>query len=547
MHGETERKNAMATLREAARDGLRVIRIWVLGEGPRDADSWHRRWQLFRAGPDGWIPDAMAHLDLVLEQARALGLRVILTLANNWSDYGGIPQYLRWAGLGDGGGWGDLDRFFSDVRTRAWYRTHLERLLGRTSQVSGLRYVEDPTILGWELFNESAVTKEGRIRRRAFLREMARLVRARAPRQLVSAGVTDYGRVQDRDEWLAVCSMPEFSYCDGHLYPEESLRVQRREDLLSVIDDRVQLARYVARKPIVFGEYGFSKRPVAKQWLGKDEAQWHDAFLGRVHFNGAAGALPWIYVPYARPERRYAIWIDRESSEPVRKVLRRWARALAEGPPARTNPRLGASRGRRPLYPTEVEVTQDPSELAALVWQDAADGWELELPVEAFVRGRFEDMGVYRGGALAHVYGAGPGFIEYRLPASPSRFERLELWLRVSSEFPGATAPKNGLSRVRAFLGGRLIGAFTAPPDDGMGQGLSLRIEDRAAIATLSRGSAVLRFEVRRGPLANGLCIYGSKGSRPDPRMSGTAGPIRLIGRGKGLSPSSSGRKRPGS
>jgi mannan endo-1,4-beta-mannosidase len=432
-----------------------------------------------------------------------------------------------------------MDRFYTDVRTRAWYRAHLERLLGRTNSVNGLRYAEDPTILSWELFNESSVTPEGRAVRRIFLQEMARLVRARAPRQLVSAGVTDYARAHRRDEWLAVCSLPEISFCDGHLYPEESLRVQRPEDLLAIIDDRVQLAHHVARKPCVFGEYGFSSRPASERWLGQSEAHWHDVFLGRVHLDGAAGAMPWIYVPFATPERRYAIWTDRAASQPLRRVLRRWARILAAGPPARTNPMLGAARGRRPLYPLEVEVKQAAS--AALAWRRDAGGWAFELPVRSFVRARFEEVGVVQGGALEHAYGAGPGFFEYRVPASPVRLARLEVWLRASSEFPGAVAPPKGFSWVTVLLGGAIVGRFIAPPDDGMGRGLTLCITDRSALARLSRGPAILRLEVRRGAKSNGLCLYGPQGQRLDPRVQGPVGPVRLIGQSAESPPNVSG------
>jgi hypothetical protein len=42
--------------------------------------------------------------DRVLAAARAHGLRVIITLANAWDDFGGIRQYLAWAGRRKGSG-----------------------------------------------------------------------------------------------------------------------------------------------------------------------------------------------------------------------------------------------------------------------------------------------------------------------------------------------------------------------------------------------------------------------------------------------------------
>ena len=43
MHGPEQRRHARKILRAARDDGLRVVRIWALGEGPRTASRWRRR------------------------------------------------------------------------------------------------------------------------------------------------------------------------------------------------------------------------------------------------------------------------------------------------------------------------------------------------------------------------------------------------------------------------------------------------------------------------------------------------------------------------
>src|SRR5205814_1480995 len=130
------------TLAAVAGDGLRVARVWAFGEGTGDADEWSRRHQLFRAGPDGWQGDAYLHLDRVVAEAGARGVRLIVTLANNWSDYGGIPMYLGWAGLSPGDDAPDdndpaREAFYTDERVRAFFRAGVERLLARTNSVTG--------------------------------------------------------------------------------------------------------------------------------------------------------------------------------------------------------------------------------------------------------------------------------------------------------------------------------------------------------------------------------------------------------------------------
>jgi mannan endo-1,4-beta-mannosidase len=532
MHGDEQHHGYQATLRAAAADGLKVVRLWALGEGETNAPAWSQRWQLWRAGPAGWLPHAPRHLDAVLAEAGRLGLRVIVVLANHWSDYGGIPQYLRWAGLPDGGRYGDLDRFFTDARTERAYQEHLRRVVGRTNALTGVRYADDPTILAWELFNESSVTPAGRAGRRAFLIRQARLVRSLAPRQLVASGVTDYGSRASRAEWLAVCRMRELAYCDGHLYPEDSLRVQSADDLRAIIDDRVQLAHHVARKPLLFGEFGFAERPAAQAWLGRSHLDWHATFLERVHHDGAVGALPWIYVPHVAAGRRFAIWSDHASSRGLRSVLRTWARTLAAGPPARTNPRIHAGRGARPMYATEVTITQPPPALAWVRATGAGGGssWSLAVPVDGFTRARFTDVGTHAASALVHAYGSDAGFFAFTLPASPRPLARLEIQVRLSSEFPGATAPAWGASDVVVTLAGQRVARLVAPPDDGIGSSVTLSVRDPAGLRTLVRGPAVLRFEVLPGPRANGLCLYGPPGATPRAGIPGPVGPILLQG-----------------
>jgi len=497
MQGERNRARAAETLAAAKADGLRVVRIWALGEGPADAPASQRAHVLFRAGPDGWQDAAYAQLDRVLAEARACGLRVILTLGNHWSDYGGIPQYLAWAGLPDSG-WGARDRFFSDEKTRALYRAHLERLVTRKNHVNGVNFSDDPTIFAWELFNESSVqTPEGARARRAFIAEMAGLLRTRGAKQLITPGVIGYGSRAERDEWLAVCRLPSVDYCDSHLYPQTSDAVENEGELQAFIDDRVQLAHFVAHKPVVFGEFGFDTRPERDDWLGRPRAGWFRAFLERVLFDGGDGALAWIYQPWSGKPRDFGIYVDRGETDDVRGALKAVAERMLE-PAAAHNPLLGEARGTAPLYQPYRELhRQDTPRLLRENGRVT-----LLLDPERFSTGRFERVGSWREGKRVHAFGAADGFFEWRF-VTP-RAGRAELSARLSSEFPGEEAPTDGGSQVRVLVDGRAAGELDAIPDDGEGAVVHLKL------GRLRAGAHTLRLEVPDGPRAHGLCVYGA-------------------------------------
>jgi mannan endo-1,4-beta-mannosidase len=508
MHGAHNRAAYQQTLDAARADGLRVVRVWALGEGAADAPAWQRESELFRAGPDGFLEDAFVQLDRVLAAAHERGLRVILTLANHWGDYGGVPQYLRWAGLPDTG-YGARDAFFSDPRTRALFRAHLLRLVDRTNTVSGVRYADDPTVFAWELLNESQVeTPAGATARRAFIVEMAQLLRSHGARQLVTPGVIGYGTLAERREWLAVCRLPEVDYCDSHLYPQNADAVPSERELDQLLDDRVQLAR-VAHKPLVIGEFGFDTRADHDRWLGHGRADWFARFLRRVIDDGAAGALVWIYQPWSGKPRDFGIYVDRPDTDDVRAQLRAFAAEALTAPPAR-NPILAAARGTRPLYdPYRVAHRPGP----AFVSQDGART-VVALAPDQFTTGRFERVGAYDGGTLVHAYGFGDGFFEWRFPAPAAPVERLTIALRISSEFPGESAPPDGRSRTILELDGRQLAELWAPPDDGRGVVRTVTITDRALLSRLPGRAHLLRLRVPAGADARGVCIYGAPTGR---------------------------------
>ena len=490
MHGAANRDRAAETLTAAATDGLTVGRVWALGEGDAASPPWARAHQLFRVGPDEWLAAADDQLDRVLAAARARGVRVIVTLANYWDDYGGVRQYLAWAGLPTDG-FAARDRFFSDERTRAFYRAHLERLLTRTNRVTGVRYADDPTLFAWELMNESQVsTPEGAAARRAWIDEMAAFVRARDPHHLVTPGVMGYTSRAERAEWLAVCRLPTVDYCDSHLYPQTTDRVTSFERLRAYIDDRVQLARFVAHKPIVFGEFGF--RTDDEGYLARPRADWFAAFLQRTIFDGAGGALAWIYQPWSGRARDFGIYVDRRDTDDVRATLRRFAAAPAA--PSH-NPLLGEAHGDALFYDPYVEEQRSPH-------QHLRDG-AIEMPPSAFAAARWERLGSWGQGAGAHAYGAGDGWFDYRFTLPRAASPTLEA--RLSSEWPGSTAPPDGGSQVTVRVDGAAVGTVDVLADDGIG-----RLE-RVALGRLRAGRHTVRLAVEPGAHAHGLCVYGDE------------------------------------
>lgn len=73
-------------------------------------------------------------LDYVLYAAGQAGIKLVIPLTNNWRDFGGMDQYVRWRG-------GQFhDDFYTDPVIRNWYKDWISHLLNRTNTLTGIKY-----------------------------------------------------------------------------------------------------------------------------------------------------------------------------------------------------------------------------------------------------------------------------------------------------------------------------------------------------------------------------------------------------------------------
>lgn len=509
MHGRAHRDALETTLDAVQADGLSVIRVWALGEREDGAPEWTRDYA-FRVGEAGWIDESFAHLDHVLDAARARGLRVIVVLANRWADYGGVPQYLRWVGAPfdadapEGVARTELGAFFRSEAATAQYLAHVERVVSRTSARTGVPYRDDPAIFAWELFNEISAERRDAADLEALLSRAASRVHALDPHHLVSAGHVGYVRASERRTWLEVSRLPGIDFADAHAYPAEYDRVRDLGELDRFVDDHVALAHGLAHRPLVFGEMGFRVR---QRSLGRSRAALFDRFLTHAGEAGVDGVLAWSYAPSADPAGSHTILADHADADSrrVRAVLADHAHTLAshivEGA---TEPTVDVAT--RLWDPTRV--------LRGTGHTGRADRTgTITLRPRDFTTLRFEAGGRWPA-PVPHVYGSGFGYVEFRFTAPRRLGAVLRLSMRASSELPGqgqGARPDDG-SRVRVAIDDVPLGTIDVPPDDGVGRVVTLEapIDEALRAALVRPGTHVLRFSVDDDDEARGLCLYES-------------------------------------
>ena len=128
---------------DAKAANFNVLRTWGFLDIGTQADSadgvyfqfWDGAKPAYNDGADG-----LEHLDYVLAAAGRAGIKLVIPLTNNWSDFGGMDQYVRWRG-------GQYhDDFYTDATIRGWYKDWISHVLNRTNTLTGVEYKDDPTI-----------------------------------------------------------------------------------------------------------------------------------------------------------------------------------------------------------------------------------------------------------------------------------------------------------------------------------------------------------------------------------------------------------------
>lgn len=292
-------------LETAAANGFNVMRMWGFIDignadgsnsvhGKADGEIYFHYWDgtgpAFNEGDDG-----LRYLDYAVYKAGQLGIKLIIPFTNNWSDFGGMDQYVRWAG-------GSYhDDFYTDPRIRQWYKDWIEHLLTRVNTYTGVEYRNDPTVMMWELGNEPRCKGSGVYPPSPncgsetlvnWADEMSTFVKSIDRHHLVSVGDEGFLCLADGDDWtnncnegtdsVAFAALPHVDMMSFHLYPDPWDKTPEWGN--DWIEQHLREAHRL-NKPAYLGEFGLQdksmRNPVYKEWT--DIVARH-----------GAGALYWI-------------------------------------------------------------------------------------------------------------------------------------------------------------------------------------------------------------------------------------------------------------
>ncbi|KAF9688001.1 hypothetical protein SADUNF_Sadunf02G0151700 [Salix dunnii] len=219
------RSKVTSAFQQASKHGMNIARTWAFSDGGNDKP--------LQISPGIYNEDMFEGLDFVVAEARKHGIYLILSLVNNYKDYGGIPQYVEWA-RERGQQLSDNDEFYTNTAVKEYYKNHVE---------------------DW-------------------VHEMAAHVKSIDNDHLLEIGLEGFygdskkesnpGNYLFGTDFISSNQIPQIDFATIHLYPEQWLLNSSEDEQASFVDRwieaHIQDSSSVLGKPLIIAEFGWSSR-----------------------------------------------------------------------------------------------------------------------------------------------------------------------------------------------------------------------------------------------------------------------------------------------
>ncbi len=256
--------------------GLDNLRVLVGSDGMPGRDKVSPTLQ---QTPGQYNDTILAGLDYLLSEMAKRHMRAVLYLNNAWEWSGGYGYYLEQTGLGKTplpnveGYKAYCDyvaQFAANDSAHRLFYDHVRFIVTRTNRYTGRAYVDDPTIMAWQIGNEPRPF--GKPQNEAFaqwLSEASALIRSLDANHLISVGGEGIvGCEGDTALFERISADPNIDYITVHIWPttwqwarkdscqiDVDLACQKSREYM---DAHIAVARRLG-KPIVIEEFGYPR------------------------------------------------------------------------------------------------------------------------------------------------------------------------------------------------------------------------------------------------------------------------------------------------
>lgn len=257
--------------------GINNLRVLVGADGENGIKT--RVEPSLQVAPGVYNDTILAGLDYFMNELRERDMTAVLYLNNSWEWSGGYSVYLQWSGHGDAvvpavDGWPAymeyVKQFPQSDSAKALFANHVNYIVSRTNRYNQIKYVDDPTIMSWQIGNEPrAFSDENKEPFARWMADVAAQIKSLDPNHMVSSGSEgSWGCEMDMNLFEKIHADPNINYLNIHIWPYnwswvkadslKELLPRVKENTKKYIDDHMVIARKYS-KPIVLEEFGFPR------------------------------------------------------------------------------------------------------------------------------------------------------------------------------------------------------------------------------------------------------------------------------------------------
>ena len=257
--------------------GIDNLRILVGSDGERGVTT--KVEPTLQEAPGVYNDTILAGLDYLLMEMGKRQMVAVLYLNNSWEWSGGYGFYLEHAGEGkaprpneDGytAYMNFVAKYASCEKAHQLFYDYVRFILSRTNRYTGLKYIDDPAIMSWQIGNEPrAFATEQLPAFEKWLAEASALIRSLDPNHLISIGSEgSWGCENDYGCYERICADKNIDYCNIHLWPYNWSWARKEhlvEDLPQACDNtKDYIDKHLAicdrlQKPLVMEEFGYPR------------------------------------------------------------------------------------------------------------------------------------------------------------------------------------------------------------------------------------------------------------------------------------------------
>ena len=254
--------------------GVLNLRLMASGEGPKTEPF--RITPTLQESVGDWNENVLVGLDFVLAEMGKRNMKGVLCLNNFFYWSGGMAQYVSWftgeeIPYPEEHSWDAYmrfsARFYTLPKATKLYYDLIEKLVSRKNTITNVLYVNDPTIMSWQLANEPREFGHDK-KYFKWVKKSSDLIRKLDKNHLICIGNEGILDNLVGSTYKKTAALKNINYLTVHLWPEnwgwyapknpdESFETTRRKSI-AYLEKNAEVSKSVL-KPIVLEEFGLAR------------------------------------------------------------------------------------------------------------------------------------------------------------------------------------------------------------------------------------------------------------------------------------------------